>query len=156
MFEKILVCLDGSKFAEQILPYVTEEAGCFRSKIVLLQVIPEPVIVTPGIPGAAGVPIETSGMLEQMQREEKEAAAYLEYLAAALREKGLDVEMVVLQGAPGEAIISYANDNNVGLIAVATHGRGGFRRAIFGSVADYVLRTAGLPVLVIKPRDTES
>ena len=156
MFEKILVCLDGSEIAAQVLPYATEEARCFRSKVMLLHVVPEPVMVTPGIPGTSGVPIETQGMLEQMQKEQEEASAYLERVAETLREKGLEAEPVLLQGQAGDAIIGYADDNDIGLIALATHGRSGLRRAVFGSVADYVLRNSGIPILVIRPRETKS
>ena len=55
----------------------------------------------------------------------------------------------------GEAILSYAGRNNVDLIATATHGRSGLRRGIFGSVADYVLRESGLPMLVLRPQGRE-
>jgi len=155
MFEKILVCLDGSEIAEQILPYATEESLRFHSQVVLLHVVPEPVIVTPGIPGAAGAPVETPGMLEQMQKEQKEASIYLEGVAIRLLEKGLTVEPAIMQGAAGEAIVNYANENDIGLIAIATHGRSSLGRAVFGSVADYVLRNSGLPILVIRPQEAE-
>jgi len=152
MFEKILVCLDGSKLAEQILPYATEEAIRFNSRVELFHVVPEPVIDTQGIPGATGVPIEPTGALEQMRSEQKVATDYLERVASDLRKKGIVVELVIQQGAAGEAIIGYSQDNDVGLIAIATHGRGGLGRAFFGSVADHVLRNSGLPVLVVRPQ----
>ena len=156
MFENILVCLDGSELAEQILPFATEQAQRFSSNVVLLHVVPEPVIVSPGIPGTPGVPVETHRMLEQMREEEKEAAAYLKRIAKRFREKGLAAEPVILPGSAGDAIINYANDNDIGLIVIATHGRSGLARAVFGSVADYVLRNSGLPVLVIRPQETSS
>jgi len=56
---------------------------------------------------------------------------------------------------PGESIVSCAVENEVGLIAIATHGRSGLRRAILGSVAGHVVREAGLPILVIKPKDKQ-
>jgi nucleotide-binding universal stress UspA family protein len=155
MFEKILVCLDGSEIAEQILPYAAEESLHFHSQVVLLHVVTEPVIVTPGIPGAAGAPVETPGMLEQMQKEQKEASIYLEDVANHLQERGLSVEPVILQGVAGATIINYANENDIGLIAIATHGRSGLGRVVFGSVADYVLRNSGLPILVIRPQEAE-
>jgi nucleotide-binding universal stress UspA family protein len=52
----------------------------------------------------------------------------------------------------GEAIVSYADENSISLIAIATHGRSGLGRLVFGRVADFVLREAGLPILVIKPK----
>lgn len=155
MYEKILVCLDGSKLAEQIIPFVIEQANRFNSKIVLVHTVHEDVILSPDIPGSPGVPIEMPGAAERLLKERDKAFDYLETIAASLREKGLETESVVLEGAASEAIVSYANNNDIGLIAVATHGRTGLRRAVLGSVTDYILRESGLPVLVIRPQETD-
>jgi len=155
MFERILVCLDGSKLAEQIMPYATEEAIRFQARLVLLQVVQEPVTFSPGFPGEAPVPIETDAMIERTKEALDRAGNYLEKLAAPLREKGIQVETVAIPGRPGEAILDYANTNSIDLITIASHGRGGLRRAVFGSVADQVLRQSGLPLLVIRPQDEE-
>jgi len=155
MFEKILVCLDGSELAEQILPYAVEEALHFQSKLVLFQVVPEPVAFSPGIPGAASIPIRTDTMLEEAKKALNEARAYLEDIATPLRKKDIQVEAVSILGGAGEAILSYAEGNNINLITIATHGRSGLRRGVFGSVADYVLRESGLPMLVIRPQKRE-
>lgn len=154
MFEKILVCLDGSKLAEQIMSYAVEEALRFQSKLVLFQVVPEPVAFSPGIPGTAAAPIQTDAMLEEAKRASNEARDYLEKLATPLRERDMQVETVTLLGRAGETIVSYADKNNVNLITIATHGRSGLGRAVFGSVADYVLRESGLPILVIRPQES--
>jgi nucleotide-binding universal stress UspA family protein len=153
MFERILVCLDGSKLAEQIIPYATEEAIHFQGKLVLLQVVQEPIAFSPGFPGEAPVPIETNTMIEGTKEALNRARAYLAKLAAPLRKRGIQVETVAIPGRAGEAILDYADTNSVKLITIATHGRGGLRRVVFGSVADYVLRESGLPVLVIRPQD---
>jgi nucleotide-binding universal stress UspA family protein len=153
MIEKILVCLDGSGLAEQILPYATEAALGFQGKLVFLQVIPEPVAYSPGIPGAGPVPIQTATMIEETKRALNRAEDYLEKLAAPLRKRSIQVETVAIPGRAGEAILNYAGRNNVNLITIATHGHGGLRRAVFGSVADYVLRESHLPVLVIRPQE---
>jgi nucleotide-binding universal stress UspA family protein len=152
MFKKILVCLDGSKLAEQILPYAAEEALHFQGKLVLFQVVPEPVAFSPGIPGAASMPLQTDTMLEEAKMALDEARGYLEKIAKPLRKKGIQVEVVSILGRTGEAILDYAESNNVNLITIATHGRSGLRRDVFGSVADYVLRESGLPMLVIRPK----
>ena len=153
MFERILVCLDGSKLAEQIMPYATEEAIRFQGKLVLLQVVQEPIAFSPGFPGEGPVPIETNTMIEETEEALKRARAYLAKLAAPLRKRGVQVETVAMPGRAGEAILDYANANGINLITIATHGRGGLRRVVFGSVADHVLRESGLPVLVIRPQD---
>jgi nucleotide-binding universal stress UspA family protein len=151
MFEKILVCLDGSELAEQILPYATEEAIHCGSRLVLLRVITG----SSSMPmAAAGVPAYTTeAVTQQMESEEQETKAYLERLAQPLQQKGLRVECVTLHGLQiGEAIVSYADKNDIGLIAIATHGRSGLGRLVFGSVADFVLRESGLPILLVKPK----
>ncbi len=154
--KKILACLDGSNLAEQIMPYATEEALRFQSKLILFQAVPEPVAYSPGIPGAAPIPIQTDTMLEEAKKALKASSDYLEELATPLRERGIQVEAVTILGRAEEAILDYAESNSVKLITIATHGRGGLRRAVFGSVADYVLRESGLPILVIKPQAVET
>jgi nucleotide-binding universal stress UspA family protein len=150
--KKILVCLDGSALAEQVMPFATEEALVFRAELVLLQVVPEPVILLPGIPGVEPVPIPTDTMVEGTRRALKRANDYLQEAAALPRDRDLHVETVAMLGRAGETILSYADRNSVSLIAIATQGRSGLGRAIFGSVADHVLRRSGLPVLVIRPK----
>jgi nucleotide-binding universal stress UspA family protein len=153
MFEKILVCLDGSKLAEQILPYAVEEALGFQGKLVLFQAVPEPVAFSPSIPGVASVPVRTDTMLEEAKEALNKARDYLKKIAKPLRKKGIQVEVVSILGRAGDAILSYAEGNNINLITIATHGRSGLRRGVFGSVADYVLRESGLPMLVIRPQE---
>jgi nucleotide-binding universal stress UspA family protein len=154
MFEKILICLDGSKLAEQTLPYATEQAERFNSKVVLLQAFT--ISSTVAAAGAQAAPAVSPDLIqEETQRLEAEAKAYLEEVATPLREKGMDVVCITLQGIAGEVIVSYAQNENVDLIALATHGHSGLGRVIFGSVADHVLRESGLPILVIKPQEAE-
>ena len=86
MFKKILVCLDGSKLGEQILPYATEEALHVKSKVVLIRVVMRLITVSePEQPGYVPVPELT----EQIMKEEKEAKKYLESIAQTMREKGI-------------------------------------------------------------------
>lgn len=153
MFERILVCLDGSRLAEQILPYAAEEALRFEGKLVLFQAVPEPVAYSPGIPGAEPGAIQTDTMLEEAKKALNDARDYLEELAAPLRNKDVSVETATILGRAGETIVTYAHDNKIKLITIATHGRSGVRRGVFGSVADYVLRESGLPILVIRPQE---
>jgi nucleotide-binding universal stress UspA family protein len=53
----------------------------------------------------------------------------------------------------GETIVRYAHNHDMGLVSIATHGEGGFKRLAFGSVADYVLRNLGQPLLLIRPKE---
>ena len=153
MYEKIAVCLDGSGLAEQILPYTAEQARRFTSVLVLLRVIPGPVLLAPGIPGAGGGPIVTARMEKQVEKEQQEAEAYLNTTAGHLfKEYQVRPECLTLIGPPGQTIVEYAAQNEIGLIAIATHGRTGPGRVLFGSVADYVVKQTRLPVLLIRPK----
>jgi nucleotide-binding universal stress UspA family protein len=156
MFKRILVCLDGSGSAEQILAYAREQALAFGAQLVLLQVVPQPVAFTPGIPGTVSVPAQTDAMIEVAKQASSGAKDYLEELAAPLRERGLRVETVSMIGRAGDTIVDYASKNNIDLIAIATHGRSGLGRAVFGSVADQVVRESGLPILLIRPQEQEN
>lgn len=152
MFEKILVCLDGSELAEQILPYASELALRFGSNMVLIQVVTIPALVA-----AVAAPGAETVLHEQMESEAAKAKTYLRRVAKTLKQKGLKkIELAVMEGTPGPAIVDYANDNKVDLIALASHGHGGLKRMVLGSIADLVIRESGLPILVIKPQETET
>jgi nucleotide-binding universal stress UspA family protein len=158
MFKRILACLDGSRFAEQILPYVVEEARRFASNVVLLQVIKMPrLFYASSVPIQPALSIPPTLTEEQIGAEETTAKSYLNSVALRLRETGLDVDCVTLiarlGGTIGDAIISYAAANGIDLIAMATHGYTGLKRLVFGSIADFVVKNSTVPVLVIKPQD---
>ncbi len=152
MFEKVLVCLDGSSLAEQILPYIQEESRSL-GKVVLLRVLSPPAVNVPiGVPGEAGAPVHSDAMLQRFKKDLADALPYLETKAGPLRKKGLEVECVVLEGPPGVSIIQYAHDNGVKIIAIATHGHSGLRRITMGSTAEHVLKNSGLPLLLVTPQ----
>ncbi len=153
MFKKIVVCLDGSSLAENILPYVTEGAVRFNTKVVLVRVLDVPSTVA----WIEGTTADTNIVTEESQRDKKEAEAYLEGIATSMRERDLDVESVVLHRiSPDDAILEYASKNDVDIIAMTTHGRSGMARVLLGSVADSVVRNSRLPVLVINPPEIEN
>jgi nucleotide-binding universal stress UspA family protein len=82
--------------------------------------------------------------------EENTANDYLKGQEKSLEAQGLDVDYVVISGSPGETIVSYAQENECTLIAIATHGHGGFRRFALGSTADYVVHHSSIPVLTVR------
>jgi nucleotide-binding universal stress UspA family protein len=153
MYKKILVCLDGSNLAEQILPYAEEQALHFNSRLTLIRVYAEPGFIGLGVPGFPGVPVETGRTGAVIEKEAKDAEEYLKKISQRIQdERGLTVETVSLLGAAGDAIVTYAISNGFDMIAIATHGRSGPGRAVMGSVADYVLRKSNLPILLIRPK----
>jgi nucleotide-binding universal stress UspA family protein len=152
MFDKVLVCLDRSPESEEILPYIYSEAKKF-GKIVLLTVVHMSVIDLPiSTPGESVGLLQTSRMREEFKQALEETPAYLEAKAQSLRDKGADVETVVLQGITAEKIVDYIRENNVTLLAIATHGHSGFREIALGSTAEYLLRNAGIPLVMVTPK----
>jgi nucleotide-binding universal stress UspA family protein len=151
MLEKVLVCLDGSTPAERILPYITRETIAQHGKMILLTVIDLPETVLPiNIPGSPAVTVSTPGAVKRTLTEENMANDYLKGQAKSLEAQGLDVDYVVLSGSPGETIVNYAQENECTLIAIATHGHGGFRRFALGSTADYVVHHSSVPLLTVR------
>jgi nucleotide-binding universal stress UspA family protein len=153
MFKKIMVCLDGSKLAEQVIPYIASIAKMNDAEIILFKAISEPPTMSPNIPGSSGIPVQPTNIKSKLNKNLKESRDYLETLIRLLEEEGnLRIQTVTDFGSAGESIVNYANDNHVDLITIATHGHSGLERALFGSTADYVLRNSGLPNLIIRSK----
>ena len=152
MFRKILVCLDGSKLSEQILQYASEEALGADREVVLLRAVPLSHSTTIAVPGViSSIPPSPAGP-QQLAAEETEAKEYLDAKAKSLKKIGVESKCVVAVGNAGEEIVNYANKNKVDLIAIATHGRSGIKRMLFGSVTEYVVKNSKIPILLIKPK----
>ncbi len=167
MFRKVLVPLDGSELAQAVLPYVEELGKQCAAEAILLRVIAPPrdeagaayqslQVYEPMAPAPELVEGMTAPQYP-IYREQEIASlqAQAEQSLAGARERlskaGLQVRVQVLFGRPAEKIIKYALDEKVTLIAMATHGRGGFRRWVFGGVAEKVLRAVAIPILLIRP-----
>jgi nucleotide-binding universal stress UspA family protein len=84
-----------------------------------------------------------------------EAQRYLESVAERLQAAGQTVEWSVRLGSPAQEISAVAAEVDAGLIAMATHGRSGFKRAVLGSVAERVLHTAQRPLLLLRPTEED-
>ena len=145
-FRTILVPLDGSPVAEQALPLarrIAERAGS-KLRLALVHQIP----TAPLDPAAAR--LFTS--LELATR--KSERAYLRALQTKLRQEGVRLaSAVTLSGPVGPALDQYVRELGIDLVVMATHGRGGVRRAWLGSVADYLVRHLQVPVLVVRPAE---
>lgn len=141
MYKRILLTLDGSALAEQALPHALAQGERFGAELVLLRVL-EPLAESGGVPR------------EAVKRAEKQTRAmaheYLEDVAAAPRRRGIPTQTVTLEGRPHEAIVRFVETSEVDLIVLSDHGRSGLTRWLVGSVADRVLRGAGVPVLLVR------
>ena len=148
MYQKILVPLDGSELAECVLPHVESIAkGCGVQSVILLRVI-EP-FHSPISGDDGGGPSEED-MKSFNSQNRAEAESYLSQLAGQVKYDGAVIQSEVIFGKAAESIAEYATKNQVDLIAIASHGRSGVSRWVWGSVADRVLRSACVPVLVVR------
>lgn len=148
LFEKtplrLLVPLDGSEFAEVVLPHAARLAHSMGAALVLMR-----AIAPLRLPAD---PLVAQALLEQAELENEETTAkYLADLAAPLRAEGVTVQTAVRLGAAARAILEEAWASDISLIIMATHGRTGLERVFLGSVAMDVLRRGTTPLLLIHP-----
>ncbi len=146
MYNKILVPLDGSGLAECVLPHVESIAkGCNASSVIFLRVV-EPFYMPTG-----GEYTFTDRQIGEIESErKKEAKDYLDQLVGRTKYEGAKVKAEIIKGRTAEAIAEYATKNQADLIIIATHGRSGVSRWVWGSVADRILRSACVPVLMVR------
>jgi nucleotide-binding universal stress UspA family protein len=136
---KIIVPLDGSTTAEAALPLALQLARTDKAALVLLMVTnihpsPDPAPCEPDL-----VPI-------------RDAQLYLDTTRRQLAPDYSEISTTVWRGAPAAAIVQAAMQYGADHIVMTTHGRTGNPRDMFGSVADAVLRSAPMAVVVIRPR----
>ena len=150
MYKKVLVPLDGSELAECVLPHVESIAkGCGVETVTFVRVV-EPIHMP--ISGDDGGYTFSAEDWNRMESESRAAAGnYLNQLMNRVKYDGIKVELEVLGGGrAADMIADYATKSEVDLIIIATHGRSGVSRWVWGSVADRVLRSAGVPVLMVR------
>jgi nucleotide-binding universal stress UspA family protein len=143
----VLVPLDGSPFAEQALPWAAAIARATpaRLRLALVHQAPSP----PPIDRATG------GLYAKIELAlRKSQDGYLATVAERMqKEHQVQVAKAILQGAPARALGEYVREVGVDLVVMTTHGVGGIRRAWLGSVADRLVRSLEIPMLLIRPRE---
>jgi nucleotide-binding universal stress UspA family protein len=147
MYSHVLVPLDGSKLAEQVLPHVRALAQQDTGLQITLLLSVSPHNHATLAPD--------SGMFDRFFDAEAELVAarrYLRAVADELQLEGIGVLLEVSKQPAAESILTFARTHGVDLIAIATHGRGGLGRWVFGSVTQKVIEAARVPVLVIRPK----
>ena len=149
MYKKILVPLDGLKLAECALPHVEKLAKSGIAKeIVLLRVCESPSIIADYPEGKNKT---WDKHVERMTTNaQQQCDLYIYDVEKSLKDKGFKVKAESCLGKPAEEIVDCANKNEVDLIVMASHGRSGVSRWAYGSVADKVLRSICVPVLLVK------
>ena len=155
-FNTLLVPLDGSTTAEQVLPHVTELARQLHSTVHLVTVISPTekganvAMMGPYAGQIAHADAAAEGPESPVPSER--ADEYLSNVAMRLHAENVKASYEVRTGQPVDELLTASHRQDVSLIAIASHGRTGFRRAVLGSVADELLRRSGKPVMVVKTR----
>jgi nucleotide-binding universal stress UspA family protein len=144
----VFIPLDGSSLAEQVLEPAVALGQLLGADFTLLRIV-KPVLFPGHDPTVVGEPAMGQPATEQLLVE---ARAYLEGAVERLSAQSLRVQTrVIVNIQPAVAILEHSLEPPDGVIALATHGRGGLTRALLGSVADKVVRGATIPVLVCRP-----
>src|SRR5512132_950362 len=139
----VIVPLDGSPLAEQVLPYVVDLAKTVKLELVLMRAYALPPAISPEDYG-----FYSADLLDHL---EAEARDYLAEKVNEVKQKGVEnVTSVVNTGYGAEEIITLGRHTPDNFIAMSTHGRSGIQRWVLGSVTDRVVRHSGDPVLIVR------
>lgn len=137
MYTRILVPLDGSVVAEGALAHAVQMADLFGAELILFRVA--------FLPQAPGLDLtEIKHMLI------RESEVYLGEIARQIQGQGRRVRTAVGWSKAAEAIIEYAVDQEVSVVVMATHGHSSLERWPIGSIAEKVLRSMQVPVLLVR------
>jgi nucleotide-binding universal stress UspA family protein len=135
MARTIVVPLDGSLFARGALPFAAALARAAGARLLLVRAV-----------DGVSAPDEDESVEGELTAD---ARAEIGPLAEGLRDEGHELDVLVVRGAAAATILDVARSVDAWLIAMATHGRSGLGRWVYGSVADAVLRCATVPVLLV-------
>lgn len=168
--QTVLVPLDGSTFSQQIVPHIQHLFDPQTHSLILFRVAEMPVgITTAPIPVSGNFPLPTyvtaldferarhpiyaeqeeQGLRTTLERELRSATS-------VLQNAGYHVTVIVRFGDPAGEIANYVKSTHIDLVAMATHGRAGIRQFVLGSVAEQVLRSVDVPVLLVRPHEASS
>jgi len=145
VLQRLLIPLDGSRLAECVLPMGISLARRLHARLTLLHVMER------------SAPAMVHG--DRHLTLAPEADRYLAGIAVRARAEGVEVESHVhpnQEGDVAKSIVDHATDLAADLVILATHGEGGARRVLFGSVAQQVLRRGVRPVLLIRPPEGQT
>ena len=150
MYNKIMVPLDGSDLAECVMPHVEAiTTGCKITNVVFVRVV-NPIHLPVSVPAKGDFGFSENERHELEEQHKQTADTYLKQIVENTRLEGAVLGYEVLVGKVADTLAHWAEKNGVDLIVIASHGRSGVSRWVMGSVADRVLRSACVPVLMIR------
>jgi nucleotide-binding universal stress UspA family protein len=141
--QHFLVPLDYSPYSDQALAYAIGLATRLSARLTLLHVIHEPM-------GVGDMPSALPYPALYLEEIEAEAQRGMQTRLQQVHDAGVQGDTMIMHGVPFQRIIDTAQDQQVDLIIMGTHGRTGLHHVLVGSVAEKVVRLAPCPVLVTR------
>lgn len=142
MFDRILVPTDGSDLAKPAVEMALGLAESHDAKVHVLFIVDQPPSVSATAEGFSGL----DNLLDALENEGHEVTSEVVEQAG---ERGIEATAAVRRGNPHDDILSYANEHEIDIIVMGTHGRTGVKRALLGSVTEDVVRHSEIPVLTV-------
>jgi len=153
MFNDILVPLDGSELSERALPMAQDLAQSFDATIHLIHVISREneYSAARGIESVMVAELEIDTVRRLNEDRLNRGRKYVDQVGSQLGGAGAKVETqyAIKEGDAAQNIVDHVKDNHINLVVMSTHGHGGIRRLLVGSVTDRVIRSCEVPVLVV-------
>jgi nucleotide-binding universal stress UspA family protein len=141
MYDHILIPTDGSKCAEEAVTHALDLAEQYDAEIDVLSVVDVRDV-------SHGAPTISPAQVESTLREN--AHELTDAVADRAADTDISVTPAVEAGIPDDAIVTYAEEHNIDLIVIGTHGRTGLERYLLGSVTERTVRRSSVPVLTVR------
>ena len=142
MFDRILIPTDGSDQAKPAVEMALGLAETHGATLHVLFIVDQPTTVSGMGEGFSGL----DDLLDALEERGHQATTAIVERA---REQDIETTAAVRRGNPHDDILSYAEDNDIDVIVMGTHGRTGVKRALLGSVTENVVRHSEIPVLTV-------
>ncbi|RXK46635.1 universal stress protein [Halorientalis pallida] len=142
--DDVLIPTDGSDLADVAVDHGLAIADRFDARIHAVSIVDV---------GDLATRVEYTPPTEALERVRDERTDATEAVAKRAREAGLDARTAVREGFPAEGLLDYADENEIDLLAMGTHGRTGLNRVLLGSTTERIIRHADAPVLAVNARE---
>jgi nucleotide-binding universal stress UspA family protein len=142
MFDQILIPTDGSDPAKSAVKMALGLAETHGATLHALFIVDQPTSVS-------GMGEGFSGLDDLLDALEEKGHQTTEAIAEQARERDIETTAAVRRGNPHDDILTYANDSDIDVIVMGTHGRTGVKRALLGSVTEDIVRHSEIPVLTV-------
>jgi len=151
---RLLVPLDGSELAESVLPHVetlAKQRSTEPINVTLLRVCEPPTTPSYYAPELSEVPLNWGDYMEQeVVRCKQVSTEYLARIEKQFKDIGINVQSEVLVGKASDVIVDYTNKNPFSLIVMATHGRSGLSRLVYGSTTANIINGVSCPIFLVR------